>query len=256
MGMAFVLPSDIGFNLWESVLGDSADIPDPDDIVREFRVAGALAFLTRLCPDATAELSHLFHHDLGNARVVSATEIAFKAESMLIFDRNAGRLRADPTVVARIFEEGSWVVDDRVRQFWAGLLIASCSMAQVDQANLEIVALLSQLTPSQVRILTDACARATVRKADDGALTAERRLCPVEDVIQIAGARDPGKLDRDLSHLYGYGLLEREVNSLALLPSDVANLTPTVTGLEMFARCSGYRGSLHDFYQVTAASQS
>ena len=119
-----------------------------------------------------------------------------------------------------------------------------------------IVDLLSQLTPPQVRIVADACSRATVQMTEDGGLLAERRLCPLEDVMHITGTRDMAKLDRDLSHLYGLGLLERPVNSLALLPSDVASLTPTVTALEMYARCNGYRGTLHDFYRVASVVES
>ncbi len=50
VAVSFVLPPGMDLRLWQSPLKSSAEQTEPEDILREFRIAGALAFLARLCP--------------------------------------------------------------------------------------------------------------------------------------------------------------------------------------------------------------
>ena len=252
IGMSFILPEDANFDLWGSPLNSMADQPEPEDILREFRIAEALAFLNRLCPPAADELSVLFRKGLGNCRVESAVEIALKAEKSVMFRSDADSLRVPSSIVTRVFDYGSWSDDDRVRQFWAGLLIASCTDKGGNESYLNLVEPLSQLTTVHVRILAAACERARLFLSDNGSISAEPQNCHMDEVVKIAGSRDISKVDRDLGHLYLVGLLEKRTRGAALLPIDEANITPTSFGLELYARCNGHHGALQDFYNVAS----
>lgn len=254
IGLEFVLPKGLDFNLWENDLNSIRDEAGPEDVVREFRTLQALAFLVRLCPGSTSRLGELFHQELGIARAANASEIALKAEASLMFNSPEPRFFVHTEVMERIIDDGSWAEDDRVRQFWAGLLLSSRSNLGRDKLNLDLIDTLREITPSQIRILNEASTRATVTEADDGTVSAQRLLLPMDQVFQLTGTLDLSKVDRDLAYLYSYGLLEGAVNSLALLPSDVASLTPTSLGLELYARCNGHRGALSEFYHVSAAA--
>ncbi len=48
--------------------------------------------------------------------------IAVKAKHILAGWRDNDNMRADPTLLTRILEYGSWAVEDSMRQPWAGLL--------------------------------------------------------------------------------------------------------------------------------------
>ncbi len=250
VALSFILPRDIDFDLWQSPLNSVADQPEPEEILREFRMAEALAFLNRICPLSTREMAQFFRNGLGDSRVENAVEIALKAGRMLGAVPGAYRMKAPPQMVLQILENGSWADDDRARQLWAGLLSTTCTNEGEDESNLIFVGPLSQLTSNHVRILSAACTRATKVVSESGSITAEPLICPMEEVVVITGTRDIAKIDRDIAHLYLVGLLEKGNRSLALLPIDQANITPTSLGLELFARCSGHRGTPRDFYDV------
>jgi hypothetical protein len=250
VALSFILPKDIDFELWQSPLNSVADQPEPEEILREFRMAEALAFLSRICPLATKEMGQFFRNGLGTSRVENAAEIALKAGRMLGSVPGAYRMKAPLRMVLRILEDGAWADDDRAQQLWGGLLSTTCTKEGDDESNLIFIGPLSQLTSNHVRILSTACSRATKVVSESGSISAEPLVCAMEEVVAITGTRDIAKIDRDIAHLYLQGLLEKGDRSLALLPIDQANITPTSFGLELFARCSGHRGAPRDFYGV------
>jgi len=72
-------------------------------------------------------------------------------------------------------------------------------------------------------------------------------------LIQIAGAHDLMKIDRNIFQLANLGLLEPRVKSKYFNFEQDANLTPTALGLELFARCQGHRGAPHEYYVAHAS---
>jgi len=248
VGVSFVLPNGADLRLWQSPLKTVEEQTEPEDILREFRTAAAVAFLRRICPSATKELRLLLRERLSNYRLDSAVEIALHAEEMLVFEPGTRKMRAHPRLVLRILEDGSWAETERIQQYWAGLLATSCSIAAEDQFNMVFIDLLSQLTPVHARIFSAACARATTFQSEHGALGAHSQICTAEEMIQIVGSSDLIKIDRDMEHLSELGLLVKRDKSSFFSLMDDANLTPTRLGLDLYARCNAHRGAAQEYY--------
>src|SRR5579871_6377189 len=64
VAVSFVLPPGMDLRLWQSPLKSSAEQTEPEDILREFRLAVALAFLTRLCPNSDEEIRRVMREGL------------------------------------------------------------------------------------------------------------------------------------------------------------------------------------------------
>jgi PilZ domain len=253
VGFDFVMNDEIEFNLWDGPLTSASGEHEPEDIIREFRIAETLGFLAQICPEKVKELTLLFRKEFSHTRAHTAVEIVLESARTLTFRPDAPQLRVHPDLIMQIVESGSWAEDASVRRFWSGLIIASCTVGVPGDENLVFIEPLSQLLSKHIRIFTAACTRARISLADDGTLHAETTPVPFEEIIQITGARDISKNERDMAHLFLLGLLDDRKRALALLPVDEANLTPTPFGLELYARCKGHAGSIKDFFGITAA---
>ena len=117
-----------------------------------------------------------------------------------------------------------------------------------DESNLPYMDLLSELATIDGRLFTTACIKTQKTFATSGAVSAEPLMCSAEDLMQIAGAHDLMKIDRNIFQLANLGLLEPRAKSKYFTFDHDANLTPTALGLELFARCQGHRGAPHDYY--------
>lgn len=252
IALSFVLPAGMDLRLWQSPLKSTAEQTEPEDILREFRIAGALAFLCRLCPTAEEELRRLMREGLSNYRVASAIEIALRAERLLAFGPNADKLRAPSNLAVRILEDGSWADAESTQQLWAGLLATSCTPSGRDDSNLVFISLLSQLTSPHVRILTAACTKASKFMSSMERLSSRPIVLSAPEMMQITGTRDLIRIHRDLEYLVDLGLLTTSVKSASFSPLEGTELTPTSLGLQLFARCHGHRGATEDFYGVPA----
>lgn len=249
MGLTFLLPECMELWLWKT----DDDLIDPADILSEFRLARALAFLRRICPSATQELKLLFREGLSNIRVASAIGIIHRAEAMLAAERDFDRLRAPQNVVMRVVQEGSWAEDAITQQLWAGILVTACTLMGDDESNLPYIDLLAELATIDGRLFTTACTKSPKVFASSGAVSAQPVICKPQDLIEIAGAHDLMKIDRNIFQLANLGLLEPRLKSKYFNFEQDANLTPTALGLELFARCQGHRGAPHDYYAAQGA---
>lgn len=254
VGLSFVLPPGTDLRLWESRLKSKDDLTDPSDVLREFHVAGALAFLRRISPDAGEDVARLFREGLSNYRVESAVEIAAKAEKLLASAPAAARMRARSDLVMRILEDGSWAEGDWMQQMWAGLLATGCTPEGNDDSNMIFANLLSQLTPIHVRMLATACSKGVQGFSGIGRPSSRAFACTAEEMMKATGSRELLKLDRDLEHLSDLGLLEKRVKSSRFTPVEDANITPTVLGQNMYSRCSGHRAGTTEFVEVSQAT--
>jgi len=253
VGLSFVMPAGADLRLWKSPLKTAEEQAEPEDILREFRTGAAIAFLRRICPGAAREIRQLLRERLSNYRLECAVEIALHAEEMLVFEAGARKMRAHPLLVTRIIEGGSWAENERIQQFWAGLLATSCTIGKEDLANQVFIDLMSQLTPVQTRIFAAACTMATTYESEHGTIAAHPLICSAEEMTQIAGLQDLVKIDRDLEHISELGLLvQRDKQRFFSVLKD-AEITPTRVGLDLFARCNAHRGLAQDFYGPVAA---
>ncbi|HXS78101.1 MAG TPA: hypothetical protein VN753_18125 [Terracidiphilus sp.] len=244
MGLSFVLPECMELWLWNQDGG----LIEPEDILSEFRLSRALAFLRRICPSATQELKLLFREGLGNLRVGHAISIAHRAEIMLASQPNFERLHAPPSVVLRVIKEGSWADDTATQHLWAGILVTSCTATGDDESNLPYVDLLAELATVDTRLYVEACSMAPKVFAINGAVSARALMRTADEMVHLTGTKDLSKIDRNILQLSILGLLEPREKAKYFSFAQTANLTPTALGLELYARCQGHRGAPFEYY--------
>lgn len=256
VGLSFVHTTGTVVHLWESRNRETNDPIEPVDIVREFRVARAEAFIQRICPSAGEQTSRMLRSGLGSFRTESAIEIALKAESHLDSDTGKSTMQIHPEVLKLILENGSWAEIDWTRELWANLLMSSCKLAGSDSESLNLIRLLSQLNVNQARILTMVCGRSARSMAETGSATPDPVLCSVEQLKRTTGVGDMVRVDWDVQYLAELGLLTKRSRSNYFSETDDFTLLPTALGMELHTRSSGQsNGSLESFRMVTPASQ-
>jgi hypothetical protein len=243
MGLSFILPECMDLWLWKI-----DGLIEPENILEEFRLARSLAFLRRICPSATQELKLLFREGLSNLRINNIIAITNRAELMLAAEPDSDRLRAPENIVLTIVKNGSWAEDLSTQQLWAGLLATSCSVMGDDESNLPYLDLVSEMATIDGRLFIEACTKTQKIFASNGAVSAKPLICTSQDLIQIAGAHDLMKIDRNIFQLALLGLFEPRVKPKYFSFDQDANLSPTALGLELFARCQGHRGAPQDYY--------
>lgn len=247
VALSFVLPRDLEVRLWDSPLRCASEHTEPEDILREFRMAEAIAFLNHVCPSLTDEVRTLLREGLSNYRVASSVEISFKAQEMLSGSPGADKLRIHPKALLRILEDGSWAEAEWIQDLWAGLLSTSCTPDGKDESGLMYSGILSQLTPVHLRIFVAACTRAKKVVSGLGRLASRPLSCSTEEIMKITGSRDLLRIERDLEHLTDLGLLEKREKSAFYLAIDSETITPSPLGLQLYARCHGHRGTAQEF---------
>ena len=250
VAVSFVLPTGADLRLWQSPLKSAADQNAPEDILREFRIAQAISFFSRISPDIKDSMSKVLHEELSNYRLENAIEIALKAEKMLGASVEADKLSAKPSVVRRVVESGSWADDKWMLQFWAGLLAASCTADGNDESTIAFVELLSQIKALHMRILSAASNKSTKLINGSGHMATRPLNWKAADLIKISGSHDLIKLDREMNYMADIGVIAPRVQSAFFQQMTDTTVAPTALGLELYARCNGYRGKAQGFYGV------
>lgn len=214
-------------------------------------VQGASAFLSRICLPAAEEFGLLLRDRVGVWRGNNAVKIALKAEKTLLKYAQGENLHANPRLVMKVVQDGSWAEDDRIQEMWAGLLASACTEDGKDETNLIFMNILSQITSAQASVLNYACERSAKKVSGAGwifpayALTIE-----LNDLIKITKVSDVHRLDRELDHLRSLGLIGGAHVGGFRIDSTLADITPTPFALQMHVRCQGYKGSPVEYYGV------
>lgn len=255
VGVAFLLPRGADLRLWQSTIRTEVEKTEPEDVVREFRLAAAIALVHRISPVAAEAARVLYREGLSNYRLDSAVEIALHADEFLAQEINGSSLRVHPTVLLRILDDGSWVESEWIQHYWAGLLATSCVAKEPDTSALKFVNLLSQVTTIQARIFAGACTRAAKIIDGNRKVSAAPLICPAEELMQIAGTHDRVHIERDILHLAELGLLEKSVKWKFFSQIEEALITPAPVALELYARCHGFRGEVAEFYEASVCSE-
>ena len=252
MGLRFDLPQDIDPPAWVSLVEGACGEAGPNTIVDQFKMAEATTFLSRICPNAEKDFRRRICNDLSSGRFKHAIEIALKAEKILAGWPDAAGMSADPTLLARILEFGSWAEEDRTQQQWAGIFAIACAPEKDNETNLDLVERLGQFATIHFKIFTKACEAATKVLSDTGTVSAKPLRYTTDQVLKIVGSRDLGRVERELQHLHDLGLFVSENVPSSYLPVDELDLAPTNLGLKIFAKFHAHRGSPEAFYGLAA----
>jgi hypothetical protein len=243
VGLTFVLPEGMDLQLWDSPERKGVYEAQPDGMMRELRMARALAFLRRICPPAGGDIKEMLHKSLSSVRVSNIVEIAFKTERLLAHEPNASMMVAHPDLTVRILEHGSWVDVEWIQELWAGLLATSCTFEGQDESNLVFINLLSRMAPLPTQILTAACAKATQAIAESGSVSPYLLAFSAEEMAKITRSNNLTKIYRSITELSELGLLEKGPRHSSQADPETAKAKPTHLGLQMYARCNGQRGA-------------
>src|SRR5579862_4135904 len=241
VGLAFILPPGMDVHIWEGPLKRRDDEKEPEYILREFRMARAVAFVRRICPAAVEEVDLLLHRELSNYRLSSAVEIALRAEAILMNEPDAAQLSAPSEMVVRILELGSWAEGDLLHQMWAGMLATCCTADGQDASNALFIDLLTPLTTVHARILQAACTKATKVTSARGEITSYPLYFTADEMMKISGTNDLSKIQRAVALMGDFGIFEKSAKSSFIQATEKSKTTPTTLGLQLFARCSGHR---------------
>lgn len=209
-------------------------------------VDGAAAFLSRICLPAAEEFGLLLRDRVRAWRASNIAAITKRAQEKLDQEGAGDDVHAHPRLVSNILEEGSWNDDSVVQDLWGGLLSSSCTEEGDDDSNLIFVALLSDLTKLQVRVLKHVCENASKVVSDNSLIHGDKLTLPLETLIEITGESDIHRLDRELDHLRELGLIEGGFSMFAVSKDAIA--TPTGLALHMYVRCQGSRKSPTDYF--------
>jgi hypothetical protein len=256
VGVAFLMPRGADLRLWQSTIRAEVPQTEPEDVVREFRLAAAIAFTQRISPAAIDAARVLYREGLSNYRLESAIEIALFAQEMLALEENAAAWHVHPAVLLRVLDDGSWAETEWIHHYWAGILATACMAGEPDSSPMKFVKLLSQLTTIHVRIFAGSCTRASKAVSRSGHVSADPLTCSAEELVQIADTHDRVHIERDIQQLVELGLIEKSIKWKFFSQIEEAVVTPTPLALELFARCHGYRGEVAEFYEASTCVEA
>jgi hypothetical protein len=256
VALAFDIPSGIDPLLWTHLFEEARDESQSDNIVGPFKVARALALLSRVCAPQAAAVRQRIRSALTGPRFWNAIAMTLQAETLLTSQANCAgaeppKLAGSAPVIIKILEEGSWTEDASMSRLWAGLLACACSANGANQASRSFVEILRQLTPMDLRLFSEACTRSAKYLTDDGVVTCRRLSCTADDILRFSGFRDLLRMGRSLERLSEFGLVEERFRTSMFTPVDGINITPTHLGLEFFTQCHGHPGQPESYFEPT-----
>ena len=244
VGFSFDLPNGMDLRLWEEPAKDERRQSEPEYVIREFRMARAMALVNRISPPAVEDSRHLLYKELSNVRAESAVNVLLKAEAHLAREQGGDALLVHPDIVVGVVDGGSWADSEWMQELWAGLLAASGTVDGCDDTNIVFVNLLSQLSSIQARVLAAVCEKAVTVNSGNWVVSSEKIFSTAEEMARMAGSHDMLKVHRSLAQLAEFGLLEKSVRASFVSEREGATTTPTALGLRMYSHCLGRRGKL------------
>jgi len=219
-------------------------IADAVDTVTKGTVAGASAFLSRICLPAAEEFGLLLKDHVSAWRAKNAINIATKAQALVEQQVVKVAISAHPRMIYATIENGSWAEDDLMQNLWAGLLASSCTPDGKDDSNLIFINMLSQLTNSQAKLIKHICENAEIFKSKAGWIGANTLYIEADELIGITGIEDLHQLDRELDHLRALELIMGGFSP----DTTLADVTPHALCLQLYVRSHGYVGSPIEYF--------
>ena len=212
-------------------------------------VAGASAFLSRICLPAAEEFGLLLRDRVSAWRATNAAAIANHAQKLLGAGTEQSSLHAHPRIVASVIELGSWSNAEEVQQMWGGLLASACTPDGRDDSNLMFIDVLSKLTVSQSRLFDYICKNCKKTVALGGWIYADDFTLNLDELKRITGLIDFHRIDLELDHMRTLGLLH-DLRGGFNPDSTDANTSPSALALQMYVRCQGSTADPVSYYEA------
>ncbi len=224
-------------------------VADAINTVTSATVDGAKAFLGRICLPAAEEFGLLLQDKVRRWRQNNAVAVVNKAQAHVANYPDYENRQAHPRIVAAVLEHASWSDDEQIQNMWAGLLATACTEEGDNQENLLFINLLSQLTPSETKILKYACETAQKTKSKGGWIGIEPKLMvPLSTIVDVAGKSDEQRLDLELDHLRELGILR--IDGGFNWDSTEANISPSLLALQLYVKGQGFLGSALEYFNL------
>lgn len=238
MGFKF-LYENVDTEAWLNVVEEAAPLVAERDAMRMLRVSRALAFLCRICPSHQTDTLKMILDELVYENGEKALDILIGAEDLVSRREGATRNDVSSDVICRILFNGSRSTLKGVQHLWSGVLAAAALTDSTDKMMLEDITLLAKLTPVQLRILVTSCTRGVLASSESGEIMPRQLFCTLDEIQAITGERDLLRIEQNLDCLHQLALLEQTVKRHPFRPIEQANLTPTLAGLTLYAKCRG-----------------
>lgn len=223
---------------WSKSMAIAAELHAGSHPVRLFRSTKALAFLMHIAPNAEAQFLQLIA-EVGGEQAERMMDVLILADDLLSSRNSEPAASLSPNLLLRILEYGSKANGNSGLQCWAGLLASCCVDKQQDDDIGRLVVLLSKLDRDHFAILTTGYAMAMRTGWQPGFVFSAPLVCSVDEIRKLCGIRNSEAVERNLNHLYQFGLLEQTVRPLGCAQLEHVNITPTPLGLKLCARCRG-----------------
>jgi len=244
IGLAFVLPSGMDMSLWTVLLRNIVELDDPVQVKEAFRNLRMILFVCRLCQSEAEETIGLLGGQLDVEHTLTLFKIVFAAENQIVAERDAGRMRVHPKLLASILREGAWAPDDLIRQLWTGLLVSSCALEAPDDSNRIFVELLVHMTSTEGKIFSLACSRALAAAPGGGNSANDSIVLTPAEMARLTGVNDPYRNATDLAYLFNLGLIEKVFDFTSYHQADSFDITPSRLGLALYKHCHGNRDKI------------
>ena len=221
--------------------------------------AGVVGFdlIRRLCGPAADEIGLMLRDHVRLWRMKNWVRLQKRALQFLEKEGLHSQSRLHPRLMFEIIEKGTLTEDDLLIDMWAGLLAASCTEKGGDDSNLVFTDILARMTSFEAKLLQDVCLKAPEMYDEKTSfinagtfLTEKSKLSPHDpEYLRVNGA---------LYHLTSMGLFRIVPTAEAGVRRHVSTkgglFEITTLGLELYARCQGWKGTISEFYKIEVSN--
>lgn len=119
-------------------------------------VDGTGAFLSRICLPAAEEFGLLIRDKVKAWRNKNFVATAQKAEQIIEAQKESNSPNISPRLLNEVYENSSWIEDEKLQDMWAGLFASSC-LETDSERNIIYMDILAKVTSKEARLFKHFC---------------------------------------------------------------------------------------------------
>lgn len=209
-------------------------------------VTAARRLMASICMPVAEELGLYFKDKVYGWRLNNFINLSRKVETKQEHLKVPKSAQVHPRILLGITDKASVQDNDDLQNWWAGLIVASMGLEPNDD-NISFVNMMDRITVLQSKIFELACRMVKIARSKDGLIRCEPVFVSLQELENATGCTDIMKLDRETDLLNQHGLFDAGFQTTR--EGLKIELTPTLFGIEFFAKCNGYTGDLFLFYE-------